>query len=88
MRADLALQLLSDMLLTALLITAPLLAVTLVVGLLVSIVQVVTQVQETSLTFIPKIVAAVIVLVVCGSWMLKRLVAFAVNLIANMPAYF
>jgi flagellar biosynthetic protein FliQ len=88
MRADLALQLLSDMLLTALLITAPLLAVTLVVGLLVSIVQVVTQIQETSLTFIPKIVAAVIVLVVCGSWMLKRLVAFAVNLIANIPAYF
>jgi flagellar biosynthetic protein FliQ len=88
MRADLALQLLSDMLLTALLISAPLLAVTLVVGLLVSVVQVVTQVQETSLTFIPKIVAAVIVLVVCGPWMLKRLVGFAVKLIANIPDYF
>lgn len=88
MRADLALQLLGDVLWNALLISAPLLAVTLVVGLLVSVVQVVTQVQETSLTFIPKIIAAVIVLIVCGPWMLKRLVGFSVNLIANIPHYF
>lgn len=88
MRADLALQLLADVLWNALLICAPLLAVTLVVGLLVSVVQVVTQVQETSLTFIPKIIAAVMVLIICGPWMLKRLVAFSVNLIANIPGYF
>jgi flagellar biosynthetic protein FliQ len=87
MGSDLALQLLSSVLWNALLIAAPLLAVTLVVGLLVSVVQVVTQVQETSLTFIPKIIAAVVVLVVCGPWMLKRLVAFAVNLISNIPNY-
>jgi flagellar biosynthetic protein FliQ len=85
--SDLALHMLSSVLWTALTISAPLLAATLLVGLLVSIVQVVTQVQEASLTFIPKIVTAVIVLVVCGPWMLKRLVAFAVNLISNMPNY-
>jgi flagellar biosynthetic protein FliQ len=88
MRSDLALQLLSDLLWNALLIAAPLLAVTLLVGLLVSVVQVVTQIQEASLTFIPKIVAAVMVLVVCGPWMLKRLVAFSANLIASIPLYF
>lgn len=87
MRADLALQLLGDVLWNALLIGAPLLAVTLAVGLLVSVVQVVTQVQEASLTFIPKIIAAVIVLVVCGPWMLKRLVAFSSSLIAGIPGY-
>lgn len=87
MRSDLALQLLADVLWNALLIGAPLLAVTLAVGLLVSVVQVVTQVQEASLTFIPKIIAAVIVLVVCGPWMLKRLVAFSANLIAGIPGY-
>jgi flagellar biosynthetic protein FliQ len=54
MRADLALQLLADVLWNALLISAPLLAVTLAVGLLVSVIQVVTQVQEASLTFIPR----------------------------------
>ncbi|SFV16621.1 flagellar biosynthesis protein FliQ [Pseudoduganella namucuonensis] len=88
MRGDLALQLLADLLWNALLISAPLLAVTLVVGLLVSVVQVVTQVQEASLTFIPKIVAAVVVLVVCGPWMLKRLVGYAVGLVASIPSYF
>lgn len=81
-------QLLAELLWNALLISAPLLAVTLVVGLLVSVVQVVTQVQEASLTFIPKIIASVVVLVVLGPWMLKRLVGFATTLIANIPTYF
>jgi flagellar biosynthetic protein FliQ len=88
MRNDLALQMLADVLWNALLISAPLLAVTLVVGLLVSVFQVVTQVQEASLSFVPKIVASVVVLVLCGSWMLKRLVAFSADLIANIPHYF
>lgn len=88
MRADLALQLLSELLWNALLISAPLMAVTLVVGLLVSVLQVVTQIQEASLTFIPKVVAAVVVLVVCGPWMLKRLVGFSAHLIASIPNYF
>ena len=88
MASDLALQLLADVLWNALLISAPLLAVTLVVGLVVSVLQVVTQVQEASLTFIPKVVASVIVLVVGGPWMLKRLVAFAAGTIANIPNYF
>ncbi|NVE01846.1 flagellar biosynthetic protein FliQ [Massilia sp. BJB1822] len=88
MRADLALQMLADMLWSGLLISAPLLAVTLGVGLLISVIQVVTQVQESSLSFIPKIIAAVIVLVVCGPWMLKRLLAFSTALIGNIPSYF
>jgi len=86
--ADLALQLLGDVLWNALLISAPLLAVTLVVGLAISILQVATQVQEAALTFIPKIIAAVMVLVLAGPWMLKRLVAFATGLISNIPSYF
>ena len=88
MGSDLALQLLSEVLWNALLISAPLMAVTLLVGLLVSVVQVVTQIQEASLTFIPKLVAAVVALVVCGPWMLKRLVGFSTSLIANIPGYF
>lgn len=88
MKSDLAIQLLADVLWNALLISAPLLGVTLIVGLLVSVLQVVTQVQEMSLTYIPKIIAAVIVLVVFGPWMLKRLLAFSVSLISNIPSYF
>ncbi len=87
MKSDLALQLLGDVLWNTLLISAPLLGVTLLVGLLVSVMQVVTQVQEMSLTYIPKIIAAVIVLVVFGPWMLKRLLSFSTNLISNIPSY-
>jgi flagellar biosynthetic protein FliQ len=88
MRPDLALQMMTDMLWNALLISAPLLAVTLAVGLLVSVIQVVTQVQEASLSFIPKLVAAVVVLVMFGPWMLKRLVSFSAALIAGIPGHF
>lgn len=88
MKSDLAIQLLTDVLWNALLISAPLLGVTLVVGLLISVLQVVTQVQEMSLTYIPKIIAAIIVLVAFGPWMLKRLLAFSISLISNIPSYF
>lgn len=88
MGSDLVLQLLTDVLWNALLISAPLLAVTLAVGLLVSVLQVVTQVQEASLTFIPKLIAAVLVLVTAGPWMLGRLVGFASRVIAGIPGYF
>jgi flagellar biosynthetic protein FliQ len=88
MSSDLALRMLAELMWTGLLIAAPLLVVTLVVGLLISVLQVVTQVQESSLSFVPKLVAAVVVLVVCGPWMLKRLVAFSASLIAAIPQQF
>jgi flagellar biosynthesis protein FliQ len=88
MRADVALQLLVDLLWNALLISMPLLAVTLVVGLAVSVLQVITQVQESSLTFIPKAIASILVLVAAGPWMLKRLVAYASSLIGEIPRLF
>lgn len=88
MPSDFALKMLADLLWNALLISAPLLAVTLAVGLLISVIQVVTQVQEQSLTFIPKLIAAVAVLVACGPWMLKRLIAYAAALIAGIPQQF
>jgi flagellar biosynthetic protein FliQ len=88
MGSDLVLQMMSDLLWNALLIAAPLLAATLVVGLLVSVLQVVTQVQEASLTFIPKLITAVVVLVAMGPWMLARLVGYATHLIAGIPGYF
>jgi flagellar biosynthetic protein FliQ len=86
--SDLALQLLRDLLWSALLISAPLLIITLLVGLIVTVFQVVTQVQEMSLTFVPKIIAAIVVLVIFGPWMLKRLLAFSSSLIVNIPSYF
>ena len=77
MTIDLSLQLMGEMLLAALLITAPVLLPVMLVGLAISILQVVTQVQEISLTFVPKIVTVFIAVVVFGPWMLRKLLAFA-----------
>lgn len=88
MTVDFALSLVNDMLWTSALIAAPILGVSLLVGLIISIFQVVTQIQEMTLTFVPKILGVVIVLFVFGGWMLTNLVVFASTLIGNIPAYF
>lgn len=88
MTVDFALQLLSKMLWTSVLVAAPILGIALIVGLLISILQVVTQVQEMSLTFIPKLGAVVFSLIVLGPWMIKRVIGFASTLIGNIPTYF
>jgi flagellar biosynthetic protein FliQ len=74
---DLALQLMGEMLLAALLITAPVLIPVMIVGLLISVLQVITQVQEMSLSFVPKIITVFVAIVVFGPWMLRKLLAFA-----------
>ncbi|MCC6445211.1 MAG: flagellar biosynthesis protein FliQ [Armatimonadetes bacterium] len=66
-------------------VAMPVLIVALVVGILVSILQAVTQIQEMTLTFIPKIIAIVIVLAVAGAWMLGQLRSFAVDIITDIP---
>lgn len=86
--SDVALQLTSQLLWQSILISAPVLGLTLLVGLLVSVLQVVTQVQDMSLTFIPKVLSAVLALTVFGPWMLRTLLSYATSLIANIPSYF
>ena len=66
-------------------IAGPLLLVGLGVGLLVSIFQAVTQIQEQSLTLIPKIVGVAVVVVVLGPWMLGQLETFTIELYGSIP---
>ena len=63
----------------------PLLGVGLVVGVLVSIIQAVTQIQEQTLSFIPKVLAMAVVLVVGGPWMLNQLLAYTAELWSSIP---
>jgi len=88
MSSDFALALSNEMLMTAILISAPVLGISMLVGLLISILQVVTQIQEMSLTFVPKILSVAITLMVFGPWMLGKLLQFASTLIGNIPMYF
>ncbi|GAA4807838.1 flagellar biosynthetic protein FliQ [Lysobacter hankyongensis] len=71
MDSDLAIRLLTDMLLSAAKMSAPILLATLVVGLIISIIQVATQIQEMTLTFVPKLIVVLVVCLGLGSWMLS-----------------
>lgn len=72
---------------TVLLVAAPLLGFALGVGLLVSLFQATTQIQEQTLVFIPKIIAVFVAALVFGPWMLRTLVEFARNLIVGLPSW-
>lgn len=70
-----------DLLYTALLLALPTLAVSLVVGLLISIFQTVTSIQEQTLTFVPRLVAVAVVLVLTMPWALQIAIHFAVRML-------
>jgi flagellar biosynthetic protein FliQ len=70
----------------ALMLSAPVLIVSVAVGTVVSLVQAVTQVHEQTLTFLPKLVAVIAVLGISGGWMLEQTVAYATRSFDRIPA--
>lgn len=70
-----------------LLVGGPILGVALFVGLMVSIFQAMTQIQEQTLTFIPKVIAVVAVLLVLGPWMLSVLTVYTTNLLKQLASF-
>lgn len=67
-------------------VAGPILLVGLVIGLAVSLFQAVTQIQEQSLSFIPKIVGLAVLIVVLGPWMMDKLINYVVNLYTSIPS--
>ncbi|AHA30093.1 flagellar biosynthetic protein FliQ [Exiguobacterium sp. Leaf187] len=80
MTQEMIIQLASSAVWTLLKVSAPLLLVSLVVGLLVSILQATTQIQEQTLSFVPKIVAVFLALVFFGPWIMQELQTFTIDL--------
>ena len=74
-------------LLVALEIGAPILGVSLVVGIVVSIIQAVTQVNEMTLTFVPKLIGVFVAMLIFGPWMMETLLDFSAGMFANMAMY-
>lgn len=87
MTPELAVDFVSNGVRTALLVAAPMLASGLAVGLAVSVFQSVTQVQEITLTFIPKILAVVVALVIFFPWILQIMVAYTSDIFLHFPEY-
>ena len=72
---------------TTMLLVLPILGVGMIVGLAVSIFQSVTQIQEMTLTFVPKLIAVGIILLFLGNWMMHETVAFTATIIKDIPNY-
>ena len=85
MDQDVVISLATQAMSLALKISMPLLGVGLIVGVLISIIQAVTSIQEQTLAFIPKVVAMAVVLVIGGPWMLNQLLSYTAELWTSIP---
>lgn len=80
-------QLAQEALMIVMLVSAPMLGLGLLVGLLVSVFQATTSIQEQTLAFIPKIVAVFVAILVFGPWMLRLMVDYVSKIFMNLPNY-
>ena len=86
MSADLVIQLAQEALMVVLLVSAPMLGLGLTVGLMVSVFQATTSIQEQTLAFIPKIIAVFVAILIFGPWMLSMMIEFFTSIFTNLPA--
>ena len=87
MSGDLVIQIGQNALWIVLLVSAPMLGLGLAVGLLVSVFQATTSIQEATLAFIPKIIAVFVAILIFGPWMLSILVEYFTSIFVNLPLY-
>jgi len=85
MGGDRALFFLNELMWNAFAIAAPLLFATLIVGVVIGVLQVATQIQEITLSYVPKLITAGLIMVMLGGWMLARLTQFATSLYQSIP---
>ena len=79
--------LMRESLTVSMLVGAPILATTLVIGVVVSLIQAVTQVNEATLTFVPKLVGVFVAMLIFGPWMMETMLDFSAGLFANAASY-
>ena len=87
MSGDVVVQLAQQALMVVLLISAPMLGLGLTVGLMVSVFQATTSIQEQTLAFIPKIIAVFVAILIFGPWMLRIMVEYVSSIFTNVPLY-
>jgi flagellar biosynthetic protein FliQ len=72
---------------TVLMVSGPVILIALVVGLIISIFQATTQIQEQTLAFVPKIVAVLLGLIIFGPWMLSQMLSYATEIFSNLTRF-
>jgi flagellar biosynthetic protein FliQ len=85
MTQEFAIQFLTDAIYTTMLISGPILLVTLVVGFMISVFQAVTSINEMTLTFIPKIISVIILLLILLPWMINVMETYTINVFNLIP---
>ena len=85
MQGDRILGLMNELIWNSMLVAGPVLAAALITGLVISVLQVATQLQEMTLSYVPKLLVSAIVLLVLGSWMINRVTQFAIQMISTIP---
>jgi len=83
---EMVISLARETIMTSLLLSAPPLIIGLAVGLIISVFQAVTQIQEQTLTFVPKLIAILLSLVVFGPWMINILMGFVIKILGNLSS--
>lgn len=87
MSGDVVVQLGQEALMLVMLVSAPMLGLGLLIGLMVSVFQATTSIQEQTLAFIPKIIAVFVAILIFGPWMLRIMVEYLTNMLVNLPLY-
>jgi flagellar biosynthetic protein FliQ len=87
MTEDMVISLGREAIWTTVLLASPLLISALVVGLVVSIIQAVTQINESTLTFIPKMLTIVVVMIILAPWMTQMITSYTTELFTSLPNY-
>ena len=87
MSGDSVVQLGQEALFIVMIVAAPMLGLGLIVGLLVSVFQATTSIQEQTLAFIPKIIAVFVAILIFGPWMLRIMTEYLTNILVNLPGY-
>lgn len=84
MTEEMVMNIASEAIKTTMYLSAPLLLAAMLIGIVVSVLQAITQINESTLTFIPKMIAVILVLVIMGPWMLETLQTYAAQVFGNV----
>jgi flagellar biosynthetic protein FliQ len=87
MTAEGVIQLTRDALMTAMWLSAPLLAVGFIAGIVISLVQILTSIQDSAFSAVPRLVAFLVAFIVAMPWMLQRMTAYTVHLLGDLSRY-
>ncbi len=87
MNMEMVISIMQQSLTMILLLSAPMLLIGLIVGLIVSVFQATTQIQEATLAFVPKIIAVMLSMVIFGPWMMSSMVSYTQNLFSNIDKF-